>query len=234
MPSSLLVLGAKPEPILPPRGTFDAVACANASGYSAARLGLRRPVFTVMTALLTDGSPAGRMRLESLRGLETGTVHFYPRRVKDRTAPERLLSRLRSWRTAPFVLRRALAQVGFRYDRFMERSTEEYRRLTLSLCGDDWTVAEQLDRKQASSGLLAVAIALAEPGVERVILSGFSFELTQAAGDDPNIARRGTTASQHKDTDVLVLRALAGRHPGLATTEPAVHEAAGVPLLLRA
>jgi hypothetical protein len=231
VPSSLLVLGAKPEPILPPPSTFDAVACANASGHSAARLGLTRPVFTVMTSLLTDGSPAGRMRLESLRGLETGTVHFYPRRVKGRTAPERLLFRLRAWRTTPLVLRRALARAGFRYHRFLARSTEEYRRLLLSLCGDDAAVAAQLDRKQASSGLLAVALALDEPGIERVIVSGFSFELTQAAGADPNIARRGTTASQHKDTDVLVLRALAARHPGLVTTEPVVHGAAGVPLL---
>jgi hypothetical protein len=231
VPSSLLVLGAKPDPILPPPGSFDAVACANASGHSAAKLGLPRPVFTVMTSLLTDGSPAGRMRLESLRGLETGTVHFYPRRVKGRTAPERLLFRLRVWRTTPLVLRRALARAGFRYHRFVVRSTEEYRRLFLSLCGEDPSVATQLDRKQASSGLLAVALALAEPGVERVIVSGFSFELTQAAGADPNIARRGTTASQHKDTDVLVLRALAARHPGLVTTEPVVHGAAGVPLL---
>jgi hypothetical protein len=231
MPSSLLVLGAKPDPILPPPGAFEAVACANASGYSAARLGLPRPAFTVMTSLLTDGSPAGRMRLESLRGLGTGTVHFYPRRVKGRTALARALFRLCSWRTTSPVLRRALARTGFRHDRFVVRSTEEYRRLFLSLCGDDPAVAEQLDRKQASSGLLAVAVALAEPGIERVIVSGFSFELTQAAGDDPNIARRGTTASQHKDTDVLLLRALTARHPGLVTTEPIVHEAAGVPLL---
>jgi hypothetical protein len=231
MPSSLLVLGAKPDPILPPPGAFDTVACANASGYSAARLGLPRPVFTVMTSLLTDGSAAGRMRLESLRGLGTGTVHFYPRPVKGRTALARALFRLRSWRTTSPVLRRALARVGYRYERFAERGTEEYRGLILSLCGDDPSVAEQLDRKQASSGLLAVAIALAEPGVERVIVSGFSFELTQAAGDDPNIARRGTTASQHKDTDVLVLKALAARHPSLETTEPVVHELAGVPLL---
>ena len=56
----LLVLGAKPDPILPPPGSFDAVACANASGRSAAELGLPTPVFTVLTALLTDGSEAGR------------------------------------------------------------------------------------------------------------------------------------------------------------------------------
>ena len=87
----LLVLGAKPDPILPPPGSFDAVACANASGRSAADLGLPTPVFTVLTALLTDGSEAGRMRLASLAGLATGTVHFYPQRLKGRTALERAL-----------------------------------------------------------------------------------------------------------------------------------------------
>ena len=76
-----------------------------------------------------------------------------------------------------------------------------------------------------------MAIALAEPGVEQVIVSGFSFELTQAAGEDPNIARRGTTASKHTPTDVLLLRALAQCDRRLATTEPIVHVAAGVPLL---
>jgi hypothetical protein len=226
----LLVLGAKPNPILPPPGSFDAVACANASGRSAADLGLPTPVFTVLTALLTDGSEAGRMRLASLGGLATDTVHFYPQRLKGRTQIERALFRLRTWRTMPFMLRRALSKVGYRYESFTEWSTEEYRALILGLCHDDPELAAQLDRKQASSGTLAVAIALAEPGVERVIVSGFSFELTQAAGEDPNIARRGTTASKHTATDVLVLRKLARHDQRLMTTEPIVHATAGVPL----
>ncbi len=227
----LLVLGAKPDPILPPPGSFDAVACANASGRSAAELGLPSPVFTVLTALLTDGSDAGRMRLASLAGLATGTVHFYPQRLKGRTGVERALFRLRTWRTMPFMLRRALSKVGYRYEHFTERSTEDYRQLILGLCRDDPDVTAQLDRKQASSGTLAVAIALTMPGVEQVIVSGFSFELTQAAGEDPNIARRGTTASKHAPTDAMVLRAMLGHHASLVTTEPIVHAVAGLPLL---
>jgi hypothetical protein len=230
----LLVLGAKPEPTLPPPGSFDAVACANASGRSAADLGLPSPVFTVLTALLTDGSAAGRMRLASLAGLATGTVHFYPQRLKGRTGVERSLFRLRTWRTTSFMLRRALSAVGFHYEHFAERSTGAYRRLILDLCRDDPEVAAELERKQASSGTLAVAIALAEPGVAQVIVSGFSFQLTQAVGIDPNIARRGTTASKHTVTDALVLRVLARHHPALVTTEAIVHEAAAVPLLATA
>ena len=38
--TTLLVLGSKPDPVLPPREAFDAVACANASGHSARRYGL--------------------------------------------------------------------------------------------------------------------------------------------------------------------------------------------------
>lgn len=231
MAHRMLVLGAKPEPILPPPGSFDRVACANASGHSAAAHGLPTPDFTVLTALLTDGSAAGRMRLASLAGLATGTVHFYPQRLKGRTAIERALFRLRAWRTMPFMLRRELRKVGYRYDHFTQRSTDEYRRLILSLCRDDPEVAAQLDRKQASSGALAVAIALAAADVGQVIVSGFSFELTQAAGEDPNIARRGTTASKHTATDALVLRVFAQHDPRLVTTEPVVHRIAGVPLL---
>ena len=231
MAHRFLVLGAKPDPALPSPGSYDAVACANASGRSAAALGLPTPGFTVLTALLTDGSEAGRMRLAALRGLATGTVHYYPQRLKGRTVPERALFRLRTWRTMAFMLRRALRGVGFRYDRFSQRSTEDYRRLILELCRDDPEVAAQLDRKQASSGTLAVVLALAEHDVERVIVSGFSFELTQAAGIDPNIARRGTPASKHTPTDAVVLRTLARHHPSLVTTEPVVHEVAGVPLL---
>ena len=36
MAHRILVLGAKPDPALPPPGSYDAVACANASGRSAA------------------------------------------------------------------------------------------------------------------------------------------------------------------------------------------------------
>ena len=226
-----LVLGAKPEPILPPSGAFDALACANASGYSAARLGLPIPAFTVLTALLTDGSAAGRLRIESLRGLATRTVHYYPQRLRGRTVLARAWARARAWRTTPLMLRRALAGVGYRFEHFTTRTTEEYRRLLVALCQGDPAVVAQLERKQASSGVLAVALALAEPDVERVIVSGFSFELTQAAGEDPNILRRGTAASKHAATDTLVLGTLARHHPALVTTEPIVHAAAGVPLL---
>ena len=44
--NTLLILGSKPEPELPPVASYNAVACANGSGYSAARYGLLDPVYT--------------------------------------------------------------------------------------------------------------------------------------------------------------------------------------------
>src|SRR5690606_35619523 len=69
--TTLLVLGSKPDPALPPRSDVDAVACANASGRSAADLGLPSPVLTAMSAVLTSGQPSGRHSLRALRGLRT-------------------------------------------------------------------------------------------------------------------------------------------------------------------
>ena len=71
---TLLILGSKPEPVLPPPGSYQAVACANGSGHSAAARGLPRPVFTVMTPLIACDIDSGRQTLEALRGLTTGIV----------------------------------------------------------------------------------------------------------------------------------------------------------------
>ena len=58
-----------------------------------------------------------------------------------------------------------------------------------------------------NTGIVAVAMGLLDGHWGQVVLAGFSFELTQAFGNDPEIARRGTSASAHRDTDVLILHA---------------------------
>ena len=83
--ATLLILGSKPDPVLPPSDAFDALACANASGRSAARHGLPTPLFTVISAILTSGKQApNRLALEALAGLHTGTLYFYPRPARGR------------------------------------------------------------------------------------------------------------------------------------------------------
>ena len=62
--NTLLILGSKPKPALPPPASYQEVACANGSGYSAALYGLPRPAFTVMTPILASGSEAGAQTLQ--------------------------------------------------------------------------------------------------------------------------------------------------------------------------
>ena len=66
--TTLLILGSKADPALPPRAAYDDLACANASGFSAARHGLPTPAYTVMTAVLTSGKAEDDHSLQALRG----------------------------------------------------------------------------------------------------------------------------------------------------------------------
>src|ERR687892_512780 len=83
--------------------------------------------------------------------------------------------------------------------------------------------------RSAATGIMALAIGLANPRYHSVIVSGFSFEITHAYAHNPLIDRLGTTRSKHADTDVMVLRCLVNRHGNISTTEPIVNERAGVP-----
>ena len=226
--TTLLVLGSKPEPALPARSAIDAVACANASGRSAADLGLPPPVLTAMSAVLTSGQASGRHSLRALRGLRTDVLHLLPRHERGGSAAQRLGRRARHVRMEPFWFRARLRAAGYRWQRFETRPLAAYHELVLSLCGDDPALRAQFARKHPSTGVFAVALGLADGRFERVIVAGMSFELTHAYGDNPEIAARGTAASKHADTDVMVLARLA-RRGDLFTTEPVVAARAGVP-----
>jgi hypothetical protein len=226
--TTLLVLGSKPDPALPERSAIDAVACANASGRSAADHGLPVPVLTAMSAILTSGQASGRHSLRALRGLRTGTLHMLPRHERGGGAARRLWRRARNFRMEPAWFRARLRAAGYRWERFETRPLADYHELVLRLCGGDPELREQFAHKHPSTGVFAVALALAVGRFERVVVAGMSFELTHAYGANPEIAERGSAASKHADTDVMVLARLA-RRGDLFTTEPIVAERAGVP-----
>jgi hypothetical protein len=205
---TLLILGSMPEPSLPPKAGFDDVACANASGHSAARYGLPDPVYTVMTSMLASGIGSGRQSLEALRGLETGTVYFLRRRTERMTPIKRALffaKNLRGksiLRMQPAYLKAQLKALGYRFGAFVALDEKYYDGLVRTLCGDD-----------------------------RYVIAGFSFELTHAYAHNPEIEERGTRVSAHAETDITVLRHLARQRHDLYTSEEAVHRATGIPLL---
>jgi hypothetical protein len=229
--ATLLILGSKPDPVLPPRSAYQALACANASGFSAARHGLPTPAYTVMTAVLTSGKAEDDHSLRVLGGLKTGTLYFLPRPEPRGHPVKRLLTHLKQWRLKPFHMRRRLHRLGYGCDRFVVRSADHYHALVCALCKHDPEVAELIRTKQPSTGMFALAIGLADGAYDRFILSGFDFGLTHAYGENPLIRARGTTQSKHADTDIAIIHHLATSHGGIFTTEPAVHERVGVPLL---
>jgi hypothetical protein len=228
--ATLLVLGSKPQPALPPRAAIDAVACANASGWSAAKLGLPVPDFTLMiVGLATAGRPASRAAREALRGLRTRRLFACPRSAVPGTSPRRLALEGRRLRDRPWYFRWRLRATGYRFEELVWLPRGYFRGLVLELCGEDAALAAQIERRRPSTGVLTLALGLADPRYSGFVLAGFSFEATHAYG--ANRARTGASTSKHTETDLLVLRRLCERHPRISTTEAIVHERAGVPLL---
>lgn len=233
--ATLLILGSKPDPVLPPSAGFDALACANASGRSAARYGLPTPLFTVISAILTSGKQApNRLALAALAGLCTETLYFYPRPLRGRGRLARSFNILRSFRTSTLYFRSKMQSLPYGFDRFENPGLQRYHAMLATLCDGDPDLVAQMRAKQPSSGMLALAIGLAWYDFDRFVLSGFSFQITHAYADNPLIAERGSARSKHARTDIALLRHLCKRFGKIYTTELAVNRHADIPLLQNA
>lgn len=131
----------------------------------------------------------------------------------------------------PFFLRKALRSISYRHETMVALRPREYDTLVERVCDRDAAVLSQLRRKPPSTGIIALALAIERQEYQRYILSGFSFELTHSYASNPVIEKRGTVASSHARTDVMVIDYLATKLGNIFTTEPIVHEQAGVPFL---
>jgi hypothetical protein len=230
--ATLLVLGSKPSPRLPSAACFDAVACANASVVSAARLQLPVPVHTVMTALITNNSELGRLQLQALRGLETQKLFYIPRRIRGSTAVKRLTKRVRDWRLQSLMLKWQLKRVAFRYEEFVCHDAEFYTKLAGTFASSDDTLVRQTQAKSPSTGMISLLMGLADGRFDRFVMAGFSFERTQAvaAGSDQLLDGEGGP-SPHARTDLLLLHRLRERHVNIITTEPLLAKLAALPVM---
>ena len=227
---TLLVLGSKPDPALPPKASYDHLACANGSGFSAAKHGLPEPAYTVMTAMLTAVA-SGAQSLQVIAGLKTDTLYFFPRPGAGNNLAKRLLHHLKTLRMKPFMLKRRLQSLGYSYKRFVNPGHDYYAGLVAGLCDNDAEVMALVKRKQPSTGINTLLIGIDRGEYDRFILAGFSFELTHAYANNPEIRERGTKNSMHANTDIAVIDYLSRKFGNIFTTEPTVHERAGIPLL---
>jgi hypothetical protein len=229
--STLLVLGSKPGPILPPGGSFDALACANASGNSAARLGLGTPRLTAISAIVTSGhKPANDLAVKALAGLRTEVLYFYPRAPAKGGLLRLSMSYIKNMRMKPWYFRYRLRAAGYRWDEFHDPGLAAYQAMFQRWCDGEPGIMEQIARKQPSTGLLALLLGIDSGTYSRFILSGFSFEITHAYAENPLVAVRGTQ-SLHADTDIAILSHLQRKLGTIYTTEPTVQQQTGVPLL---
>jgi hypothetical protein len=229
--STLLVLGSKPDPVLPPTAGFEAVACANASGYSADRHGLPVPVLTAISAVVTSGIGSGNQSLKALHGLRTGELYLVPQFDKPRKLKKRLKTLPIALKTSPVYFRFRLRRAGYHWKTFISRDAGFYQQLIDTLCRHDPQIMALVAEKKPSTGVITLMIGMSLGRYDRFVMSGFNFELTHAYADNPEIRQRGTTLSRHTPTDVQVLRRLVDLHGNIFTTEAAVHEQAGIPLL---
>lgn len=232
---SLLVLGSKPDPQIPPLTCFNDVACANASGFSAMQHGLPSPRFTVISSIVVSGkNESNRQALRALAGLTTDRVYLFPRRPYRKKLWKQLLHPGKMIRTtAPFAAE-TLRRSGYHFEELVSRSVEAYLHQVIKLAGDDIMLGRLLTDKVPSVGVLAVVLGLADYSYDRIVLSGFSFEITHAHAVNPLIRERGSATSRHADTDVMVLKLIAQQQGRLFTTEPVVHERTGIPMLKQA
>jgi hypothetical protein len=228
--STLLVLGSAPNPSLPPDGEWQKLACANASGYSAAAHKLVDPTFTVMTAILASGAEDGEQSLRALAGLRTRAIYYVPRPIHGKRLGKRWAQRMRQFRMRKSVLAQRLLDAGYSYDRLVDPGWRYYRELVSDLCDRDEAIEGHLRQKGASMGTLAIAIGM-NMGYERLVVAGFSFEVTRPYGENPLAKQRGTVTSKHAETDIAVIGYLAKKFGNIFTSETGVHERAGLPLL---
>ncbi len=230
--STLLVLGSKPDPALPSRSEYDDLACANASGRSARQHGLPTPTYTVMSSILTsERQAANTLALKALAGLKTETLYLYPRPPYRGNLLKKAWHDLKFIKTKPFYFRRKLKSLKYEVDNFVAEPLQFYIDYVNTLCDYDVDLMDFVKRKLPSTGMVAIALGVGERGYERVIVSGFSFEITHAYAANPLIDQRGTTGSKHADTDVAFLRYLSDKYRSIYTTEKVVSERCGIPLL---
>lgn len=232
--SRLLILGSKPDPVIPDASTYTEFACVNGSGFSAAKQGLGPPAFTVMTANLTSGTGSGAQSIQAISGLGTRKLYYLAKPGADyrKRGLRRRIKYYRSLlRMRPQRLIEALEEVGYRHEEFIVYAFKDYYKLVLEVCRQDPAVCASVAKKQPSTGIYTLILGLASGRYERFILSGFSLEGSHAYLDKPG-ENALCEPSRHAQTDIAVLRALSRVYgDNLVTTEVKLSEQTGVPLM---
>jgi hypothetical protein len=232
--STLLILGSKPNPVIPEVCRYADFACVNGSAFSAAANDLSLPAFTVMTANLTAGTGSGVQSIQAIADLETKKLYYLARSPADyrkRSLRRQIKYFLSLRRMKPERLLQALDKVGYRHDEFIIVQGEEYLSLVSIICEHDPDVVACLTKKQPSTGVYALLVGITSDLYDEFILSGFSLKRGHAYMDEV-IEGPSKEPSRHAETDIAVLRALSRIYGDkLVTTEVELSNQTGIPRL---
>ena len=225
--SCLLVLGSKPSPNIPLNSTYDDVACANASGYSADQCGLKRPKFTVMSSCITSGmSRVEQKSYNAIQGLETDTLYFVPSVTKnDKYTLTKLARYFWTIRRQPLFAKIRLWMVNYGYKKFVTKKKSKYIETIKKTCKNDKKVVEAIENKKPSTGITALCIGIYSGRYEKYIMSGFSLETEKEYFEDTSQKKY-----MHESTDIRILKNLKKRFD-IRTTEPKLNEKTNIDMV---
>lgn len=227
--STLLLLGSKPNPVIPSKGSYDAVACANASGYSAKNYDLKSPVFTVIAAssLMSSNESAKKAR-KNLRGLSTNQVFIYPSKQEFNFL--RLLRKLyrANLKSSYLEIKRhklftylILKTLGYKFKHYSYMSRQKYQSL--------FDIAPlKLNEYNPSTGIVALMIGVKQFKFDTIIISGFSFETNHIYDEKVDVI---PVYNRHFEFDSLTIKSLYSKGVKIITTEKTVSEICDIPLI---
>lgn len=175
------VFGAAPDPAVPAKLLETAtIVTANASQLSLEAHGITKPHITCMRGNMALGTASDVMKLEKLRGRQTGALVIYEHRSDPKSKTQLAL----------------LEKAGYRYDSLfildrVDRCVVENRQLNPDR-------PFLLKHYEASMGLLSTMLCLSM-GARRVAISGVSFRTDGCSFSDLDYKRI------HVDGDLEIL-----------------------------
>ncbi len=213
MSNTLLILGGKPKPSIPPYKEYNDVACANASVYSASKYNIGVPVFTVLSSYFTAGDDGmSRKGMSKIEGLKSKKVFFLTVRNTEKSILKKMAKRIYMYKNSELYARYNLWRHNFDYDVFRSRSRKWYREV-INKCGE---IDIKPSDKGPSSGIISLAIGVESEKYDRYILSGFSFEHKKEYGGEEKY-------NPHKSYDVRFIKNISC-YEKVLTTEEKVNE----------
>ncbi len=212
---TLLVLGSKPNPELPPPDQYDDVACANGSVYSAYKYGLSKPKYTVLSSYVTSGrNEITDETYHAICGLGSEILFFLPSVTKrDSNRLFRYLRYVKTFKRQPLYCKVKLWAGSFNYEEFIFRPQERYISGIEQICNYSKKVIDRMKLKLPSTGVIALSTGIRNFDYGSFILSGFSLDVSKEYMEEVK-----QSESKHKNVDISVLDILSKKYE-IKTTE---------------